>query len=258
MPSPRLYLANTSSLLLLTMFVAAALTAVVLVPMVWAQDAATGAIRGTVVDLHDLRIAGASIAVVNIGTSRRYSATTDAEGRFTLELLPPGDYSARAIAQGMLPQITPQLHVDLGTATELEFRLSVAGAQENVTVSAAPALVETQPSAVSTILDERAINELPLNGRRFSDLALLSPEVTQDPRGLTSSTNGDLSFGGLRGYIIVSWSTEAISTMPSSRKPEAGTGHHINFQLKWCRSSASPLTLPARNWDEQVARSLTS
>lgn len=182
------------------MFVAAALAAVVLVPMAWAQDAAAGAIRGTVVDLHDLRIAGASIAVVNIDTNRRYSATTDAEGRFTVELLPPGDYSARAIAQGMLPQITPQLHVDLGAATELEFRLSVAGAQENVTVSAAPALVETQPSAVSTILDERALNELPLNGRRFSDLALLSPGVTQDPRGLTSSTNGDLSFGGLRGY----------------------------------------------------------
>ena len=60
-------------------------------------------------------------------------------------------------------------------------------------------MVETKPSAVSTLLDERSINELPLNGRRFSDLALFSPGVTQDPRGLTSATNGDLSFGGIRG-----------------------------------------------------------
>jgi hypothetical protein len=54
-------------------------------------------------------------------------------------------------------------------------------------------LVETQPAAVSTLLDERALNDLPLNGRRFSDLALFSPGVTQDPRSLTSATNGDLS-----------------------------------------------------------------
>ena len=83
---------------------------------------------------------------------------------------------------------------------QLEFHLKVAGAQEQVTVSAAPPAVETQPSAVSTLLDERAIADFPLNGRRFSDLALFSPGVTQDPRSLTSATNGDLSFGGLRAY----------------------------------------------------------
>jgi hypothetical protein len=165
-----------------------------------AQDAATGAIHGTVVDLHELRIPGATIAVVNIATGARYSATSDGEGRFALDLLPPGDYSARVVAQDMSPQITPQLHVDVGAAAELQFRLAVAGALEHVSVSAAPALVDTQPSAVSTLLDERAIADLPLNGRRFSDLMLLSPGVTQDPRSLTSATNGDLAFGGLRGF----------------------------------------------------------
>ncbi len=165
-----------------------------------AQDAATGAIHGTVVDLHALRIPGASIAAVNTATGVRYSATSDAEGRFSLDLLPPGDYSARAVAQGMSPQVTPQLHVDVGAAAELEFHLTIAGTEEKVTVSGAPALVDTQPAAVSTLLDERAIADLPLNGRRFSDLMLLSPGVTQDPRSLTSSANGDLSFGGIRGF----------------------------------------------------------
>ncbi|HWW16792.1 MAG TPA: TonB-dependent receptor [Candidatus Dormibacteraeota bacterium] len=165
-----------------------------------AQDAATGAIHGTVVDLHDLRIPGASVAVVNAATGARYSATSDAEGRFSLDLLPPGDYSARVTAKDMSPQVTPQLHVDVGAAAELEFRLTIAGPEEKVTVSGAPALVDTQPAAVSTIIDERAIADLPLNGRRFSDLMLLSPGVTQDPRSLTSATNGDLSFGGLRGF----------------------------------------------------------
>jgi hypothetical protein len=169
-------------------------------PLASGQDAATGAIHGTVVDLHDLRIPGATIAVVNTATGVRYSATSDAEGRFSIDLLPPGDYSARVVAGGMSPQITPQLHVDIGAAAELEFRLTIASVQEKVTVSGAPQLVDTQPSAVSTLLDERAIADLPLNGRRFSDLMLLSPGVTQDPRSLTSATNGDLSFGGLRGF----------------------------------------------------------
>ena len=165
-----------------------------------AQDAATGAIRGTVLDPSGSRIAQASIVVVNSATGARYSATSDAEGHFSLDLLPPGDYSARAVAQLMSPQVTPQIHVEVGAAAEIEFHLTIAGAQEKVTVSGAPQLVDTTSTAVSTLLDERAIAELPLNGRRFSDLMLLSPGVTQDPRSLTSATNGDLSFGGLRGF----------------------------------------------------------
>ncbi len=165
-----------------------------------AQDSATGAIHGTVVDATGGRIAQALVVLVNSATGARYTASSDAEGRFAFDLLPAGDYSARADADGMSPQITPQLHVDVGGVAELEFRLTVAGAHENVTVSAAPGLVDTQSSAVSTVLDERALSDLPLNGRRFSDLMLLSPGVTQDPRSLTSSQNGDLSFGGIRGF----------------------------------------------------------
>ncbi len=164
-----------------------------------AQDA-SGSIRGTVLDSTGGRIAQASIVLVSTATGLRFTATSDAEGEFAFDLLQPGDYSARATAQGMSPQVTPQLHVDVGAATNLDFHLTVAGTHENVTVSGAPALVEPQTSAVSTLLDERAVNDFPLNGRRFSDLALFSPGVTQDPRSLTSSTNGDLSFGGIRGF----------------------------------------------------------
>src|SRR5438552_3685565 len=165
-----------------------------------AQDASTGAIRGTVSDRVGGRIQGASVALVNNATGLRYSNSTDTEGRFVLQLLPPGDYSGRAESPGMSPQITPALHVDIGGTLQLEFKLAVAGSRETVTVSDEPALVETQPAAVSAVIDERAISELPLNGRRFTDLALLAPGVTQDPRGLTSASNGDLAFGGIRGY----------------------------------------------------------
>ncbi|MBS1851681.1 MAG: TonB-dependent receptor [Acidobacteria bacterium] len=165
-----------------------------------AQDSSLGAVRGTVSDAAGARVSGASIVLVNLATNFRYLVTSDAEGRFTMELLPPGEYMARATAADMSPQITPRLRLEVGGTVELAFRLEVAGAKEAVTVSEEPQLVETQPSAVSAVIDERAIAELPLNGRRFTDLALLTPGVTQDPRGLTSSANGDLAFGGIRGY----------------------------------------------------------
>src|SRR5207253_874378 len=164
------------------------------------QAASTGAIRGTVLDPDGRPIAQATVAIVSPASGMSRSALTDGEGRFAIELLPPGDYSARAEIKGMSPQETPQVHVDVGGTVELSFRLSLAGASESVTVSGAPPLVETLPSSVSTVIDERAINDLPLNGRRFTDLSLLAPGVTQDPRGLTSASNGDLAFGGIRGY----------------------------------------------------------
>jgi hypothetical protein len=173
------------------------LSSATLVP---AQDSATGSIRGTVFDSSGARVPQASVTVVNSGTGAGYSLASDSEGHFVLELLPPGDYSARVEAQGMSPQETPQLHVDVGGTAELMYHLKVAGAEESLTVSGAQAIVETKPAAVSMLLDERAVNDFPLNGRRFSDLTLFSPGVTQDPRGLTSSTNGDLSFGGIRGF----------------------------------------------------------
>jgi hypothetical protein len=169
-------------------------------PRCWAQDVSTGAVRGVVVDASNGRIVKASIVLLNDATGLRYEHFSDSQGRFVFELLPPGDYSARATAEGMSPQVSPGVHVTLGAVTEVEFKLTVAGAQESVTVSAEPKQVDTEPRGVSSVVDERAILGLPLIGRRFTDLALLTPGVTQDPRGQNSTSNGDLSFGGIRGF----------------------------------------------------------
>ena len=176
------------------------LTVLLLGSALLAQDASTGALRGTVLDAQGAAITAADIVAIRVDTGIRYHSATDAEGRFKLDLLPAGEYSARAEAEGMLPQNSPIIRVEIGAATSLSFQLAVAGAKESLTVSDAPPLVETQPSAVSALVDERAIGDLPLPGRRYTDLSLLAPGVTTDPRGLTSSSNVDLAFGGIRGY----------------------------------------------------------
>ena len=166
----------------------------------WGQDASTGALRGVVLDAQGAAITNADIVAIRVETGIRYHSATDSAGRFAVDLLPPGQYSARAEAEGMSPQISPMIRVEVGAATQLTFKLRVAGPKETITVSEAPRIVEANPSSVSALVDERAIKDLPLNGRRFTDLLLLAPGVTQDPRGLTSGSNGDLSYGGIRGY----------------------------------------------------------
>jgi Carboxypeptidase regulatory-like domain len=140
-----------------------------------AQDGSTGAIRGTVLDPSGNRVAGATVALVNDETGVHYEQSSDNRGQFAFELLPPGDYSARVAGEGMSPQLSPGIHVAIGGASEITFKLALAGAHESVTVSAEPHSVETQPRGLSSVLDERAIQNLPLNGRRFTDLSLLTP-----------------------------------------------------------------------------------
>ena len=78
-----------------------------------AQDASTGALRGSVVDATGGRIAGAKVTVTNSATGVARQGATNSEGRFSVELLPPGDYTIRVEAQGMAPLVRTSLHVDV-------------------------------------------------------------------------------------------------------------------------------------------------
>jgi hypothetical protein len=166
----------------------------------WGQDGSTGALRGVVLDAQGAAIGSADIVAIRVETGMRYHSATDSAGRFVVDMLPPGEYSARAEADGMSPQVSPIIRVEAGAATQMTFKLKVAGPRETITVSEAPQVGDPNPSSVSGLVEERAIKDLPLNGRRFTDLLLLMPGVTQDPRGQTGGSNGDLSYGGLRGY----------------------------------------------------------
>ena len=140
----------------------------------WGQDASTGALRGVVLDAQGAVITTADIVAIRVDTGIRYHSATDSAGRFAVDLLPTGEYSTRAEAEGMSPQISPVVRVEIGAATQLTFKLKVAGPKETITVADAPRM-EMNPSSLSALLDARAIKDLPLNGRRFTDLLLLVP-----------------------------------------------------------------------------------
>ncbi len=111
----------------------------------WAQDASTGALRGVVLDAQGAVITNADIVAIDVETGVRYHSATDSAGRFVVDLLPPGNYSARAEAEGMSPQISPVIRVDVGATALLTFKLKVAGPKETITVSDAPRIVDANP-----------------------------------------------------------------------------------------------------------------
>ena len=176
----------------------AALVQVLLLPA-RSQDGSAG-LQGLVEDLSGARVAGAAVQLLNPDNGFRSAATTDGEGRFRFAMLQPGRYTVTASAPGMAEASQSGLELHVGGSMQLQFRLRPAGRAENITVVAAQPVVDPESGEVSQLIDQQAIADLPLNGRRYTDLALLTPGVTQDPRGLTSGSNGDLSYGGTRGY----------------------------------------------------------
>ncbi|MGH9555288.1 MAG: TonB-dependent receptor [Terriglobales bacterium] len=166
----------------------------------FAQDASTSAVWGTVFDPTGARVSGAQVKAVNSRTGVERSTQTDAEGMFSFQFLPAGEYSVEVSAAGLTTQRHTGLKLEVGGLVQVDFRLTVAGLQQVVTVEAQVPQVESTTGQVSSVIDQRAIEDLPLNGRRFSDLALLTPGVSQDPRSLNSTATGDLAFGGVRGF----------------------------------------------------------
>jgi hypothetical protein len=175
-----------------------ALTLVLMLPA-RAQDGNTS-LQGIVADLSGARIVRAEVTLINLENGFHSSVSTDGVGRFNFAMLVPGRYTVEASAPGMADATQSGLELHVGGSMQVQLRLRPAGRAENITVLAPPALIDPESGELSQVIDEQAIANLPLNGRRFTDLALLSPGVTQDPRGLTSGSNGDLSYGGTRGY----------------------------------------------------------
>ena len=163
-----------------------------------AQDGFAG-ISGVVEDVSGARIARASVTLLNPRTGFQRQTVCDGSGNFAFAMLPSGQYEVKASTADMAAKaVSAETHV--GAVLQLHIRLAPAGRVESVTVEGSADAVAAQSSEATPPVTQEEIGNLPLNGRRFTDLALLTPGVVPDPRGLTSDSNGDLSYGGVRGF----------------------------------------------------------
>src|ERR687893_1043506 len=159
------------------------------------SQATTGDIEGRVLDPNGAAVPNATVTARNEATGFERTANTDGDGNYRIILLPPGTYAVEATAGGFNKVGTGAVQVTVGSRTSLDLSLAAGGVKETVLISAEPPTVETTRTSVSTTINERSIQNLPINGRNFQDFATLSPGVIRDPRG------GDLSVGGQRGTL---------------------------------------------------------
>jgi hypothetical protein len=160
------------------------------------SQATTGNIEGRVLDPQDAAVPGATVSATNQQTGLEKTATTNGEGQYNIILLPPGTYTVRANANGFGPAESKDVTVNVGGRTALDLKLPVGGATGTVVVSSEAAAVETSVSAVSTTVNSRSIENLPVNGRNYLDFATLTPAVIRD-----QNREGDLSVGGQKGTL---------------------------------------------------------
>ena len=140
---------------------------------------ATGAINGTVKDPHDAVVPNASLTVTNKATGAARKLTTNSEGNFTFESLVPGQYEAKAEAQGFATQVQ-ELTVIVGNTTTANFAMTVGAVTQIVDVTAEAPVINTTDTVVGGVINRNLVQSLPLNGRSFLSIALLEPGVKVD------------------------------------------------------------------------------
>ena len=165
-----------------------------------AQTRATSAdLTGVVLDESRGILAGATVTATNAETNLTRLVVADAAGRFSVPALPPGIYTVKAELPGFATQTREGIVLPLGTAVAVDFTLRIAGTREEITVSAAAPLIDTQQTAVSTVVSQQQIESLPINGRNFISFSVITPGVSTDqtPQQGASATSG-LTFAGQR------------------------------------------------------------
>jgi outer membrane receptor protein involved in Fe transport len=150
-------------------------------------------VTGTVLDPSGSPVSGAKVTVASDATGYTRSAETNLSGLYAFVRVPVGGYSLSVAMQGFRPFKQTGINLAVGAVVNLDVSLEVGGTQETVTITSEVPIVETTRSQTSTSVDEKAVHDLPINGRNFLDFTLLTPGVNRDPR------TGDLSFGGQRG-----------------------------------------------------------
>src|SRR5215216_6437660 len=160
-----------------------------------AQSTTTGSIGGVVTNPNKEVVSGAAVSVKNIGTNREDTATTDDTGRFKVANLQPGSYSVTVNSSGFSPMTSENVVVEIGRETNLEISLTLGTQTAQVEVTSEAPVINTSQQDFSTNINQTSINELPINGRRWSNFALLTPGAVPD------GTFGLISFRGISGLL---------------------------------------------------------
>lgn len=156
----------------------------------------TGVIQGTILDEQGAVVPGANVEVRNPDTNFSRTLTTNTDGRFVFLQLSPGRYTVTVSKQSFATLVQESLDLTVGQTISLNLAMKVSRLEEKITITAAPT-IDTVKTESSSTLNELAVANLPILGRKFEDLLTLTPGVS-----ITQGPDGDeINFAGQRGIF---------------------------------------------------------
>ena len=168
----------------------------------WGQ-VTTGTISGTVMDSSKAVLPGAKVVILNEGTGATRTATADASGRYAAPSLGLGMYRVTASLEGFQTEARTGIELTVGREAVVDIQLTVGNVSQSVEVTGEAPLVEARESTVSYLVPDRAIRDLPLNGRDLTELILMQPGVTEAINGKANSAyvgyGKRVSISGMKG-----------------------------------------------------------
>jgi Carboxypeptidase regulatory-like domain/TonB dependent receptor len=167
---------------------------------VWAQ--ATATIIGTVLDSGGNVIANASVTVTQKETGLTRQVTTSDRGNYVVHSLPVGTYTVAVEMKGFKRKSVTGITLQVNEEPRIDITLEVGEVSETVTINSQTPLLQTESASVGQVIDNRYTTQIPLNGRDFSQLILLTPGAVTRPGGFelsTGASTGSLGSGGAIG-----------------------------------------------------------
>ncbi|MEQ1949068.1 MAG: carboxypeptidase regulatory-like domain-containing protein [Bryobacteraceae bacterium] len=171
-----------------------ALSVGLLATVAYGQQSGAATLNGTITDQSGAAVPAAKVTVSQAAIGLTRTTETTNSGLYAFPSLPVGGYTISVEKSGFGPAKAENVDLSIGTTSTLDFKLQVGTTTETVNVTTEAPLVETSQSQTSTVIDNKSVSDLPINGRNFLDFTLLTPGVVLD-----RSRTGDLSFGGQRG-----------------------------------------------------------
>mgnify|MGYP001392294945 CR=1 FL=1 len=162
---------------------------------VFAQSTVTGGISGRVTDPQGAIVPNATITVTNIGTNAAVTVNANDDGGYRAPNLQPGTYRVETTVTGFAPAKADNIIVEVGQTTTVDIPLTLGTATAEVEVTGEAPVINTNDNSNTTSINQTSINELPINGRRASNFALLAPSTVPD------GTFGLISFRGISGLL---------------------------------------------------------
>ena len=248
---------------LLGLFVLIALT-LANVSAGFAQSTAT--LSGTVTDPTGAVVPGATVAIRSLATGVERSTVSDESGNYTAPSLQPGDYTETVSAPGFAKYTVQKLTLEVDGHVTVNARLALASAGETVQVEGAPPAIETQTMTVGQVIDQKTVQEIPLNGRHFLDLTVLTPggvtaptagNLTAPSRGLgansfiTAGNREDSVNFQINGVNLNDMVQNQITFQPSINTTSEFKINNSTYSAEYGRSSGSIVNVSTRSGTNQ-------